>query len=305
VTTDRLPAILQAMQDDAHAAEDTVLAAGLAACIDLHVLAPLLPVNADDLAVSARLSCLIVDGEHYPLADADRALACRVAARMASTAALLLAVDPEGHLSTAEALWSASGKLSGLWHASHKAMRAIERADAQRLIARLDGVETLLRKSGEPAEDIPVTGAAPSPTVQVGDIIDAASVPPGTLVDRCLAGTLLSIRMPNGRGFHLYDDNEGRDSWPWWDREDHNVRVLATNLRGAEADRVAMMSPAEAREWLAQRVAATPIAVSRVQIKGDGGWTGVVQERSDNYALVLVDGETRLRRVPIGDLTPL
>jgi hypothetical protein len=259
VTADRLPAILQAMQDDAHATCDPVLAASLAACIDLHVLAPLLPVNADDLAVSARLSCLIADGEHYPLADADRAIACRVAARMASTAALLLAVDPKGHLSTAEALWSASGKLSGLWHASHKAMRAIEHADAQRLIARLDGVETLLRKGGEPAEDMPVTGAAPTTAVQVGDIIDAANVPPGTLIDQGAADSGMSIRMPDGRGCHIFNSHGPCEWWPWWSsREGPRLRILATGLRGATADMVATMTHREAREWLADRVRRQP-----------------------------------------------
>jgi hypothetical protein len=242
VTADRLPAILQAMQDDAHATCDPVLAAGLAACIDLHALAPLLPVNAADLAVSAGLSCFIADGEHYQLADADRAIACRVAARMASTAALLLAVDPEGHLSTAEALWSASGKLSGLYAATHKAMRAVEHAESQRFLSRLEAA----------------TATLASPAVQVGDIIDAASVPPGTLVDRQTPdGPLLTIRLPNGRGYHLTPDDERCESWPWDDRGP--VRALAIDLRGAEADRVAMMTPSAAREWLADRVRRQPV----------------------------------------------
>lgn len=114
---------------------------------------------------------------------------------------------------------------------------------------------SLASLGGEAYADLPVIGARP---VQVGDIIDAKDVPPGTLVDRQTPdGPLLTIRLPNGRGYHLTPDDERCESWPWQERG--SVRVLATDIRGVEADRVAMMSPAKAREWLAQRVASEAV----------------------------------------------
>jgi nucleotide-binding universal stress UspA family protein len=274
VTADRLPAILQAMQDDTHAAEDVVLAAGLAACIDLHALASLLPVNATDIALARGLGNLITDGnDGAPLADADRALACRVAARMASTAALLLAVDPEDHLSTAEVMWSASGKLLGLYAATRKAMRAVEHAtpmtdyDRERLAVHTEVAAAMMKQhhglqAVASAEGVTVTLAgdreSTTPTVQVGDILDAAKVPHRTLVE-CTNCDLV-IRLPTGKGWTLEGPESLVNGWPWERGASVlPVRIMATDIPADECWRVARMTPAEAREWLADRGRRQPV----------------------------------------------
>lgn len=108
MSADRLPAILQAMTDAAHEAGDVVLASALAAAVDLHALAPLLPLTGAD-EQQARGLLAIVGDEAW-----GNATACRAAARLASTAALLRAVDPTGHAEGAVALWIAAGRLASL-----------------------------------------------------------------------------------------------------------------------------------------------------------------------------------------------
>lgn len=126
--TDRTPAILSALVNAYHDAEDLQAAAALDRAVDLPALADLLPIGEADRALADGLRGLIVDGnDGEELADADWAIACRVAARLAVTAVSLLAADPKRNLSDAETLWAISGKLSGLWEATADAMREEER----------------------------------------------------------------------------------------------------------------------------------------------------------------------------------
>jgi hypothetical protein len=321
IAADRTPAIIAALVDNYHDAEDLQAAACLDRAVDLPALAALLPISATDRAIADGLHGLLTDGnDGAEPTDDDRAIACRVAARLAATAANLLAVDPKRNLSDAETLWAMSGKLSGLWEATADAMREEERrrngpmvniAETYRLAAEqwkaraekaesepCEGCEALQRQyaaasweATQGAHALAMVSAQVGLTtlpndpldaakaiidairsrdagetepdrrcpLQVGDIIDAKDVPPGTLVDRQTPdGPLMTIRLGD-RGFHLAPDNEtGMATWPWSSYDGNTkVRVLATGLSAATADRVAVMSPEAAREWLAQRVAAS------------------------------------------------
>lgn len=117
--TDRLPAIIQAMQDAAHEAGDLVLASALALATSPAEVAPLLPLTGADAMQGAGLYALKLDPEvsgttAASLGAADHALACRVAARLASTACLILAIDAKGHHDAAGALWLAAAHLTSL-----------------------------------------------------------------------------------------------------------------------------------------------------------------------------------------------
>lgn len=311
MTHDRLPAILQAMQDAAHEAHDLVLAAGIAHAVDLAELAPLLPLTAGDGFHGEDLYAWASGTKERP-ADLSSSPWChRAAARLASTACLLLAVDAKGHEETAMRLWAAAGHLIGIrptdeeseTDAREMSQLQWERDDARialrtereqheatkrerdEALARLahvraasgpgpstiPGDDALDKKlggmtlaeqrayiaAGAKAAEAAVAERKPKPTPQVGDIIDAKDVPPGTLVDRQTPeGPLLTIRHPSGRGYHLVPEDEPCAPWPWDERGP--VRVLATDISGAEADRVAMMCPSDARAWLADRVRRQP-----------------------------------------------
>lgn len=114
--TDRLPAIIQAMQDAAHEAGDVVLASALALAASPAEVAPLLPLTGSDAMQGAGLYALTADHGTTAanLGADDHALACRVAARLASTACLLLAIDAKGHHDAAGALWRAVSHLTSL-----------------------------------------------------------------------------------------------------------------------------------------------------------------------------------------------
>lgn len=116
---DHLPAIIQAMQDAAHEAGDLVLASALALTTSPAEVAPLLPLTGADAMQGAGLYALTLDPEvsgatAASLGAADHALACRVAARLASTACLILAIDAKGHHDAAGALWLAAAHLTAL-----------------------------------------------------------------------------------------------------------------------------------------------------------------------------------------------
>lgn len=236
-TRDRLPAILQAMQDAAHEASDLVLAAGIANAVDLAELAPLLPLTGADEANGRGLHAVVAgDASRYvdthSLAAADRALAARAAARLASTACLLLAVDARGHEETAMRLWVAAGRLIGI------------------------------RPAAEEDDPIAAKQRAHAPGgLQVGDIVNAIDVPRRTLVE-CPDKTLV-IRLPNGKGQAIGRcDNLGA-GWTWESEvallDAPRMRILALDIPAEKCFAVAGMTPTEAREWLAQRVAAEPV----------------------------------------------
>lgn len=126
---DRLPAVIAAMVEVAthgtRSATDTLapdhdLAAALSGAVDLAEVAPLLPLSGADHQRAAGLLRIIAGKTAQPLADApglaemDRVLACRVAARLASSAALLLALDADALAGAAGVLWRAAGRLCGL-----------------------------------------------------------------------------------------------------------------------------------------------------------------------------------------------
>lgn len=126
---DRLPAIIAAMAQvathGARGAADTLapdhdLAAALSGAVDLAEVAPLLPLSGADHQRAAGLLRIITGKTTQPLADApglaemDRVLACRVAARLASSAALLVALDAHAFAGMAGLLWRAAGRLCGL-----------------------------------------------------------------------------------------------------------------------------------------------------------------------------------------------
>lgn len=103
--------------------------------------------------------------------------------------------------------------------------------------------------------------ASPS-AVQVGDIIDAKDVPLGTLVDRQTPdGPLMTLRFtPDGGGHHLSPSEPfAWPPWRWEHVEQWQCRVLAAELSEADCWSVARMTPSQVREWLAQRVAASPV----------------------------------------------
>ena len=122
---DRLPAVIAAMAHVAthgtRGAADTLapdhdLAAALSGAVDLAEVAPLLPLSGADHQRAAGL-LHIVTGTAQPaetLADADRVLACRVAVRLASSAALLVALDAHAFTGMAGLVWRAAGRLCGL-----------------------------------------------------------------------------------------------------------------------------------------------------------------------------------------------
>lgn len=120
---DRLPAIIAAMVEVAtrgtRGAADTLapdhdLAAALSGAVDLAEVAPLLPLSGVDHQHAAGLLRIVAGRTTEPLAEADRVLACRVAARLASSAALLLALDADAFAGAAGLLWRAAGCMCGL-----------------------------------------------------------------------------------------------------------------------------------------------------------------------------------------------
>lgn len=124
MSADRLPAVIAAMVEVAahgtSGAADTLapdhdLASALSGAVDLTEVAALLPLSGADHQHAAGLLRIVSGGQPAePLADADRVLACRVAARMASSAALLLALDADAFAGAAGLLWRAAGRLCGL-----------------------------------------------------------------------------------------------------------------------------------------------------------------------------------------------
>lgn len=123
--TDRLPAIIQAMQDAAHEAGDVVLASALALVASPAEVAPLLPLTGTDAMHGAGLYALTYDHGTTAanLGAADHALACRVAARLASTACLLLAIDAKDHHDAAGALWRAAAHLTSAWDRKRRGLK--------------------------------------------------------------------------------------------------------------------------------------------------------------------------------------
>lgn len=315
MTPDRLPAILQAMQDAAHEAGDLVLAAGIAHAVDLAELAPLLPLQGGDAMLGAGLYTIASGDDEdagRSLSGADHALACRAAARLASTACLLLAVDPRGHEETAMRLWVAAGRLIGIRPTAEESESEPEAREMSQLQWERDDARIALRTEREqheatrrerdealarlahvraasgpgpsihPGEDVldkklggmtlaeqrayiadgakaaeaAVAERKPKSTPQVGDTIDAKDVPHRSLVE-CDNRDLV-IRLPVGNGWTL-DATGGpaRSGWTW-DGGMYGVRpvrIMALDIPADECWRVARMTPAEAREWLAQLVA--------------------------------------------------
>lgn len=121
---DRISAVIAAMVEVAthgtRGAADTLgpdhdLAAALSGAVDLAEVAPLLPLSGADHQHAAGLVRIVSGGQSTgPLADTDRVLACRVAARMASSAALLVALDAHAFAGMAGLLWRAAGRLCGM-----------------------------------------------------------------------------------------------------------------------------------------------------------------------------------------------
>ena len=90
---------------------------------------------------------------------------------------------------------------------------------------------------------------------RVGATVDVALVRPGSVVEGEDVDAPVTVRLPNGCGWHCLGQKVAGGGWRWPGRQlDLRARLLAADLTEAECAEVAAMSSADARAWCEARL---------------------------------------------------
>ena len=134
---------------------------------------------------------------------------------------------------------------------------------------------------------------------RVGATVDVALVRPGSVVDFVAEGGV-TVRLPNGCGWHCCGDEVVGGGWQWpGGRLGPRVRLLAADLTEDECAEVAAMSSADARAWCEARYAQEPATPAPAEdappavgdlVEAERVPPGSVVERAGGVSARLPDG---------------